>query len=148
MTQAGSTTSLAAGKTIALRCFTELWGAGRLDIADEILSADYLGHAPGARHLRGRNPLKALVRSYRAGFPDLEISVRGQLGERDRVVTEFIMTGVHAGKWRGVPGTGRPIRLGCVAFSVIGNGVITEQWYEWERRRLLEQLGLVPALPG
>jgi steroid delta-isomerase-like uncharacterized protein len=140
--------SVENANAIALRCFTELWGAGRLDVADEILSESFVGHAPGDRDLRGRDPLKAYVRGYRAGFPSLRISVLGQLGERDRVVTEFTMSGVHTGKWAGVPATGRLIELGCVAFSVVRDGLITEQWYEWERRKLLEQLGLVPILAG
>ena len=136
------------GKATVLRCFTELWGAGKLDVADEILSAGYVGHAPGDRNLRGRDPLKALVRRYRVGFPGLRISVLGQISERDRVVTEFTMSGVHTGKWVGVPATGRPIELGCIAFSAIRDGLIVEQWYEWERRKLLEQLKLVPILAG
>jgi steroid delta-isomerase-like uncharacterized protein len=135
-------------KATTLRCFTELWGAGRLAVADEILGADFVGHAPGDRDLRGRDALKALVRGYHTGFPGLTISVLGQIRERDRVVTEFTMAGRHAGKWLGVPATGRGIQLGCVAFSVVSNGLIIEQWYEWERRKLLEQLGLVPVLAG
>ncbi len=135
-------------KATTLRCFKELWAAGRLATADEIVSADYAGHAPGARRMRGREPLKALVRSYHSGFPGLSISVLGQLSERDRVVTEFTMTGVHTGRWMGVPATGRPIQLGGVAFSAVSDGLIVEQWYEWERRKLLEQLGLVPILAG
>jgi steroid delta-isomerase-like uncharacterized protein len=135
-------------KAIALRCFTELWGAGKLNVADEIVDAGYAGHAPGDRDLRGRDPLKALVRRYHAGFPGLRISVLGQLSEHDRVVTEFTMSGVHTGKWFGVPATGRTMELGCVAFTVVTDGLITEQWYEWERRKLLEQLGLVPILAG
>lgn len=140
--------SRAAAKDVALRCFTELWGRGRLEVGDEILSAGYVGHAPGDRHLRGRDSLKALVREYRSGFPGLQVSVLGQVGERDRVVTEFTMSGLHAGRWFGVPATGRPVELGCVAFSVVRDGLIAEQWYEWERRKLLEQLRLVPVLAG
>lgn len=140
--------SLGEEKATVLRCFTELWGAGRLDVTDEILSADYVGHAPGNRDLRGRDQLRSLVNSYRVGFPGLEISVLGQVSERDRVVTEFTMSGVHKGKWFGVPGTGRPVALGCLAFSAVREGLIVEQWYEWERRKLLEQLGLVPILAG
>lgn len=135
-------------KATTLRCFTELWAAGRLEAADAIVSADYAGHAPGARRMRGRESLKALVRSYRRGFPELSISVLGQLSERDRVVTEFTMTGVHTGRWMGVPPTGHTMQLGGVAFSAVAGGLIVEQWYEWERRKLLEQLGLVPVLAG
>lgn len=139
--------TLAAGKAATLRCFTELWDQRKLAVADEILSADFVAHAPGNRDMRGRDSLKALVQDYHRGFPGLTVSVVGQLGEGDRVVTEFTMTGVHTGKWSGVRATGRSMRLGGLAFSRIVDGLIAEQWYEWERRKLLEQLGLLPALP-
>jgi steroid delta-isomerase-like uncharacterized protein len=135
-------------KATTLRCFTDVWDGRRLGVADEVLAPGYLGHAPGDRRLRGREALKRYVRRYHRGFPDLEISVAGQLAEGDRVVTEFTMTGRHRGRWFGVPATGRPVRLGGLAFTRIGaDGLIAEQWYEWERRELLEQLGLLPPLP-
>ena len=137
-----------AEKSTTLRCFEELWATGRLGVADEILHPDYEGHAPGFRTMRGRAALKDLVRRYHRGFPGLELAVVGQIGEGDRVVTEFTLTGVHTGRWMGVPATGRAIRLGGLAFSRLDRrGQIVEQWYEWERRLLLEQLGLLPSLP-
>jgi steroid delta-isomerase-like uncharacterized protein len=136
------------GKAITLRCFTELWARRRLDVADEILSVGYLGHAPGARDMQGRDALKDLVSRYHEGFPGLKVTVLGQLAEDDRVVTEFTLSGVHTGRWFGVPSTGRSMTLGGLAFSRISGGLIAEQWYEWERRKLLEQLDLLPVLPG
>jgi steroid delta-isomerase-like uncharacterized protein len=133
-------------KVLVGRCFGELWGEGQLDVADEIMSPDYVCHAPGARDLQGREALKELVGAYRRGFPQLQIEVRNQLAEGDRVVTEFDMHGDHTGKWMGVPATKRPMTLSCCAFSRVADGMIAEQWFEWERRKLLEQLGLVPAL--
>jgi len=143
--------TLQKGKDATLRCFAELWGQGALDVADEILGAGYVCHAPGDRSISGVTALKEYVRGYRTGFPGLRITVLGQLGEGDLVVTEFTMTGVHRGRWAGVPATGREVALGCVAFSRVAHsadtgGLIIEQWYEWERRKLLEQLGLVPVL--
>jgi predicted ester cyclase len=138
-------------KSTTLRCFEELWATGHLRVADEILHPDYRGHAPGFRAMHGRAALKDLVRRYHRGFPGLELAVVGQIAEGDRVVTEFTLTGVHTGRWMGVPATGRTIRLGGLAFSRFSpfseGGQIVEQWYEWERRLLLEQLGLLPALP-
>lgn len=133
-------------KALVRRSFEELWGAGRLEVADEILTADYACHAPGARDLRGREPLRQLVAGYRSGFPTLQINVRNQLAEGDRVVSEFDMSGEHRGKWMGVPATRRQMTLSCCAFSRLEDGLIAEQWFEWERRKLLEQLGLVPVL--
>jgi predicted ester cyclase len=140
--------TLEQAKALTRRCFTELWGRTELAVADEILHAGFAGRAPGEPDMRGRDSLKALVSAYHAGFPGLSVAILGQLGERDLVVTEFAMAGVHAGRWMGVPATGRQMRLACVAFSRIGDGLIKQQWYEWERRKLLEQLGLVPVLDG
>jgi len=135
-------------KSVTLRCFEELWADGRLGVADEILHPDYQGHAPGFRAMRGRAALKDLVRRYHRGFPGLEFTVVGQIGEGDRVVTEFTLTGVHTGRWMGVPPTRRAISLGGLAFTRLDEDCqIVEQWYEWERRLLLEQLGLLPSLP-
>jgi steroid delta-isomerase-like uncharacterized protein len=133
-------------RALVQRCFEELWGGGDLAVADEILSPDFVGHAPGARDLKGRDELKGLVGAYRAGFPELAVSVRNQLGEGDKVVTEFDMSGRHTGKWMGVPATGRSLSLSGQAFSRLQDGLIAEQWLEWERRKLLEQLGLLPVL--
>ncbi|MBO3749428.1 ester cyclase [Streptosporangiaceae bacterium NEAU-GS5] len=141
--------ALEKGKAATLRCFAELWGQGDLGVAGEIVSDAYVCHAPGDRHLAGAAALRRYVQGYRTGFPGLRITILGQLGERDLVVTEFTMTGVHTGRWAGVPATGREVALGCVAFSrLTPGGLISEQWYEWERRKLLEQLGLVPILAG
>jgi predicted ester cyclase len=137
-----------ATKALVARCFTELWTMRRPQVAGEILAPGYAGHAPGFRDLRGPEALAGLVRGYHAGFPGLRVTVLGQIGEGDRVSTEFTMTGVHTGNWLGVRATGREMAVGCVAISLLAGGLIVEQWYEWERRRLLEQLGLVPVLSG
>ncbi|MFC5826896.1 ester cyclase [Nonomuraea insulae] len=140
--------TLAKMKATTLRCFEELWGECRYDVVDQLVGDGFACHAPGARDIRGRAAFEALVRSYHTGFPGLKISVRGQLGEGELVVTEFTMSGQHTGSWGGVRPTGRPMSLECVAFSRFSYGLIAEQWYEWDRRKLLEQLALVPVLAG
>lgn len=139
---------MSSGKEVTLRCFEGLWAQNALNIADEILHPGYLGHAPGDRDMHGRDALKKYVRTYHQGFPGLRVTVLGQVEQGDRVVTEFTLTGVHKGKWYGVPATGRVVDLGGLAFTRLSGGLIAEQWYEWERRQLLEQLGLLPTLPA
>ncbi|GAB3669784.1 ester cyclase [Actinocorallia lasiicapitis] len=146
MTETSGKLGMSQGKTLALRCFTELWGQGRYDTGAELLHPGYRGHAPGDRDLRGAQALYDYIAEYRKGFPRLRLSVLGQIEQGDRVVTEFSLAGVHTGRWHGVPPTGRATDLGGLAFTRISGGLIVEQWYEWERRKLLEDLGLLPSL--
>jgi predicted ester cyclase len=56
------------------------------------------------------------------------------------------MTGTHRGRFWGLRPTGQRIETPVIAMSHVRDGVVTEQWLEWDRRRLLEQLGVVPVL--
>lgn len=129
-----------------MRLFEELWQEGRMEAADQLVSPDYVADAPGKADLRGPEGLKELVRDYRSGFPDLVVAVNNQLAEGDRVVTEFSMKGVHTGNWTGVRATGKEISLGGTAFSQVTDGKVARQWYEWDRRKILEQLEIMPRV--
>ena len=83
---------------------------------------------------------------YRAAFPDLEVSVRDQFGEGDAVVTEHTMRGTHRGGFMGVPPTRRRLDLSGVSIARVAGGRVAEAWFEWDRRRLLEQLGVMPEV--
>ena len=143
---AAASAPLAENKRLTERLFEELWQAGRLAAADELLTPDYTGNAPDDRAISGAEGLKRMVNDYRSGFPDLDVTVDHQIAEGDRVVTEFSMKGTHSGTWAGVRATGREISLGGCVFSHVAGGRITEQWYEWDRRKILEQVGIMPSV--
>ncbi len=133
-------------KQLLERLFEEVWRAGTLSVADELLAPDYTAAAPGDTEIRGAEGLKALVTDYRTGFPDLEVTVNRHLAEGDRVVTEYWMKATHTGTWSGVRATRKAIDLGGCAFSQVTDGRIVRQWYEWDRRAILEQVGIMPGV--
>jgi steroid delta-isomerase-like uncharacterized protein len=132
-------------KQLLERLFEELWQHGRFAAADELVTPDYLAAAPGMRDLSGPDGIRQLVTAYRSGFPDLVVTIDNQLAQGDNVVTEFSMQGRHTGNWTGVRATGREISLRGCAFSRVADGRIARQWYEWDRRRILEQLKVMPG---
>lgn len=132
-------------KAIVRRLHEEVWAQGRLAMVDELITPDFVGHLPGIPPYRGPEGVKALVTEFRVGFPDLVLVVGDQFGEGDKVVTEYSVRGRHRGKLWGIPATGRAINLSGVVIARLSGDRIVEEWREWDRRKILEQLGMLPA---
>lgn len=63
-------------KELERRISEEGFGEGNLDLLDEYVAAEYIGHNPGAQEdIRGRAELKEFVRMFRSAFPDLDVTV-------------------------------------------------------------------------
>jgi len=151
MTHAEAATGRDGQRALVRRLFEEVWGAGRLEAADELVAPDCVVEAPGhrereQRELRGPNGLRELVETYRGGFPGLDVSVDLLLAEGDGVTARLTMRGVHRGRWLGVPASGREVDFTVSSFSRVSSGAVVRQWYEWDQRKLLEQLKLLPRI--
>lgn len=133
-------------RDVVTRLYREVWSEGRLDRADALCAPGFVGHAPGRLDFAGAAGLKELVAGFRAAFPDLELEVRSQFGAGTTVVTEHAMRGTQRGRFMGVPPTGRRIDLSGTSIVRVSGGVAAEAWYEWDRRRLLEQLDVMPTV--
>jgi predicted ester cyclase len=134
------------GKDLVRRLYRELWSEGKPGCADEICAPGFVGHAPGHLEFQGAGALKELVASFREAFPDLEVALQSQFGEGDAVVTEHVMRGTHRGAFMGVPPTRKRLDFSGTSIAHVSGGEIVEIWYEWDRRRLLEQLGVMPEV--
>ena len=66
---------------------------GRLDLIDELIAADYVGHIPCAEpEVTGPASVRQLVSSHRRAHPGLHIKIEDQIAEEDRVVTRWHAT--------------------------------------------------------
>lgn len=67
---------------------------GRLDLIDELVAADYLGHLPPCvgTAVSGPAGVRRLVASRRRAHPGLNIKIEDQIAEDDRVVTRWLAT--------------------------------------------------------
>ena len=50
-------------------------------------------------------------RGFKAGIPDLHVTIGDQIAEGDKVVTLFVFPGTHKGEFHGLPPTGQLYRL-------------------------------------
>ena len=140
---------MASATDIVKRFVEELWNARRLDVADQIFSADCVTHQLRSGVLaepahRGPQEMKEHVSGWLVSFPDLRFNIEGMIVERDRVVSQLVMEGTHQGTWMGISPTGKRLQIRMITIHRIANGKIAEDWVLVESLGLFQQLGAVP----
>jgi steroid delta-isomerase-like uncharacterized protein len=133
-------------KALVRRELEELYGAGNLDAADEIVAAEFVGHDPAVPEpIRGPAGVREAVTGYRTAFPDLQLAIDAQINEGDLVATRWHATGTHQGELFGIAPTGKQATVTGTSITRISAGKIAEDWTNWDTLGLLQQLGAVPA---
>ena len=129
-------------KTLARRWFEDLFSRGNLDVANEILSAEFADHLTHEDE-RGLEELKLYVSIYRTAFPDIQDAVEDIVAEGDKVVVRWTSGGTHQGEFMGVTPTGRHVTFTGMRLFRIAENKIVESWVNIDERGLQEQLGAV-----
>lgn len=143
--------TLEANRLIGRRVLLEIWSEGRLDLADELYAPDYVDHVnrgPEPEEVHGPAGLKDAVTIFRTAFPDLRYAVEDDLAERDLVMTRFSARGTHLGPFLGAEPTGSVISYTGMDVNRIIDGRIVESWVQYDALGLLQQVGLLPVVPG
>lgn len=136
----------AANKALTRRLVEEAFTAGRLEVVDELIARDYVGHDPSLpEDARGPEGVRELIAGYRAAFPDIRVTVEDQIAEGDMVVTRWAATGTHQGELMGMPATGKQGTVTGITIDRIADGKIVESWDNWDTLGLMQQLGAIPA---
>lgn len=131
-------------KTIVRRNFEAL-NKGNLDVADELLATDYIGHfAIHPEAVAGVEAYKQFMSGYYVAFPNLRMDIEDMLAEGDKVVVRWTVRGTHQGDLAGIPPTGKQVTItGTWILRVVG-GKIAEQWGVFDALGLMQQLGVIP----
>jgi steroid delta-isomerase-like uncharacterized protein len=134
-------------KALSRRVVEELFVGGNLDLADELVTPDFVGHDVAAPEpIRGPEGLKEQAKGYREAFPDLQLRIEDQIAEGDRVVSRWIATGTHKGDLFGIAPTGKQATIEGVTIDRFSGAKIAESWDMWDALGLMQQLGVVPAM--
>jgi predicted ester cyclase len=128
------------------RILEEIFGAGRYEVADELVAAEARGHDPALPGpVLGPEGVKEAARGYRRAFPDLKVTVEQVIPNGDHVATRWTARGTHLGELFGIAPTGKETTVTGISIDRWANGKIAESWVNWNTLGLLQQLGAVPA---
>ena len=134
--------------TVVGRYINECWNRGRIDLVDELVSAEFIDHLPFDREWPdGIESIKTLIASCRQGFSDFHLDVGDMIAEDDRVVVRCTALGRHDGCFYGVDATQRHIRFAAISIYRVENHQIIDQWGMIDRTHLLQQLGIGEPAP-
>jgi len=131
----------------ARRFIEEVLNTGDWSHAHEILTEDVVMHHPSAPEpIRGRDSVEGFLNQFRAGMPDLTLTVDDVAGDGDRVAARWHARGTHTEEMFGIPPTQNAIDIHGISFLRFEDGRIAEDWVEENTLGVLQQLGVVPAL--
>lgn len=145
------TTATAANVDLCITAQRELFGAGRMELADELIGPDCLDHGAesGPRVAgreagapRGPEGIKGVVGWLRSAFPDLVYEIEDAFGSGDRVAIRCTARGTHRGEFLGHPPTGRGFAVQQIHLFRVSDGQIAEHWAARDDVGMMHQLGL------
>lgn len=121
----------------------ETMSAGDLDDLDDIISADFVDHAPVPPGTpSGREGVKQLMGEYRTAFPDLRLTIEKYFEQGDTGCAVIRATGTNTGPMFGQPPTGRAMDICMIDVVRVVDGRAVEHWGVGDDLGMLTQLGL------
>lgn len=128
-----------ASKAATRRFVDAVWNGGQYDIGLDHLVPDFVNHTPFGDETREQYLDR--IKAFRGGFPDLHLTVGDMLADGDRVITRFTLRGTHAGRFRGMPLTGRNLTVMGIAIDRVVQGRRVEGWALLDLFGLMQQIG-------
>jgi len=132
---------IARNKGVALRFLTELHHG--LATFEELYTPDYVHHNdafyPGLQP--GLANFKQALQARAGGISDLSVEIEHLIGEGDKVVARFYLSGVHSGTFQGLPATGKRVRFAATDIYRFEDGKIAEGWALMDFLALVQQVG-------
>ena len=128
-------------RALVRRWVEEVANAGNLAVEDEIMAPDYAFYVAGRPTPMDREGHKHLLATFLEAFPDLRRDIEELVGEGDKVVERWTVTGTHQGVFQGLAPTGRSISYAGITIWRIGGGKIVENRTIQDFMGLMQQLG-------
>jgi steroid delta-isomerase-like uncharacterized protein len=123
--------------------FDEVFSQGDLDLVDELIAPDYVGHPSGPEEeLRGPQGVKEYIARLREGVSDLTLTIEDQVADGDTVATRWTARGTLDGELLGAGPTGRTATVTGITIQRLEGGRIVEGWTSWDMLGMLQQFGI------
>jgi steroid delta-isomerase-like uncharacterized protein len=130
---------MSSNSELAVSALHALAGA-RTDVLERLYSREFVFHMQVPGRPQGYAGLRDRALMINSAVYDVSISVKVVLDDGDTVVTRWRGRGIHKGDLLGLPGTGRRIAVNGITIFRVRDGVITEEWTEFDGLALLNQL--------
>lgn len=140
-----------ARRKLLYRITDEMLTPGKFDLLDECVAAEYVVHCPLGD--LDRNALKGLFGAFRTSFSDFKVARDHVLIDGDYASTRSSISGVFNTEFPMgggmIPPNGKSIKFEVInIFKFDGNGMIVEEWAQFDNYGFMVQLGAISAPPS
>jgi predicted ester cyclase len=133
--------NLEQNKALTRRMWEEAWGGHRVDVGDEVFTADIRLHVMG-RTVEGMEMMRETFERWMSSFPDLSATVDLQAAEGDLVCDRVTLSGTHSGApFHGIAPSGAEFSFTQTTFCRIDGERIAEIWEDVDWVGFVRQLG-------
>lgn len=125
-------------KSLIRRFYEELVNGRKIELADEMIVADFHDHAARGTGLENFKTLYAVMLRI---FPDIQAKIEDLISDDDKVVARVEFTATQAGSFHGFPPANRRVKFSGMDIFRFEDGKIVERWVQRDFLGMLEKLG-------
>jgi steroid delta-isomerase-like uncharacterized protein len=127
-------------KDVIRRLLEEIYNGGNIELADELLDSEYVGHNPIAGQPPKVEGFKWAMQHLRTAFPDFQVTIESLTAEDDRVVAQLTARGTQRGPFQGLLPSNRTAEWQGIRIFRLAHGRIVEHWGVWDTWGMMQQL--------
>jgi steroid delta-isomerase-like uncharacterized protein len=135
-----------------IRRYFDAWNEPDVEAAaarlDRIIHPDVIDHGAYEGQTTGIDGFKEFFKLWRGAFPDFTSQIHDQIAEGDRIATRWSFEGTHLGTYHDLPPSGRRVRFTGISINRIENGLVVDEWIEFDQYLLRRQLAGDAEPPG
>ena len=131
------------GIAVCKQAQLEMFGGARLELVDELTTADVIDHGAPPNGTRGREALKDTIRWIHSGFDNVAYEVKDAFASNDKVVIRCTARGTNTREWMGHQPTGKSFVVYQIHVYRLEGDRIAEHWGVRDDLGMLRQLGHV-----
>jgi steroid delta-isomerase-like uncharacterized protein len=127
--------------------FENVLGKGDWASGDQIMASDMVMYHPSSPEpVRSSEAIKGFLGAFRAGFPDLNMTVEFAFGQGEMVAVRWRARGTHTASLFGIPASGKSMNVAGISILRIVDGKIVEDWVAEDTIGLMQQIGVIPPM--
>ncbi len=131
---------------LAEQWLNDVWTAGNLDVLDQLLADDFVGHPPqDFAAERSRDEFKRTVQWYHQTFANPQWQINDVIDAGDKIILRCTGWATYRGGWLNIRATARRTRECSIVIFRVQNGKIHELWSEVSDLDVVHQLGATVA---
>lgn len=119
----------------------EAFSTGDTATLEAIVAENFVQHGPDVPP--SREAMFRFHAAFHIAFPDGKFIVDDMIGEGDKVLIRWTMSGTQTGPWFGIPATGRKVNFIGMDLWRYEKSRLVESWFVGDNMTLMKQLGIL-----